>query len=49
MALIRTDDGREFALMECPHCETYEMHPPTDGRDGTFECATCFAMFRHVD
>lgn len=45
MALIRTDDGTVYSLMECPHCEGYEMHAPVEGRDGTFQCARCFAMF----
>jgi len=50
MALIRTDSGEVFALMECPHCEVYEMHGQAQGqRAGVFQCAWCFAMFTHAD
>ena len=49
VAIIRDDSGVENALMECPHCESYEMHAAVSDRDGTFQCALCFAMFRHLD
>ena len=49
MAIIRDDIGVEAALMECPHCESFATHRPVEGLYGTFHCATCFAMFRHLD
>jgi hypothetical protein len=49
VAIIRDEQGAEYALMECPHCESYEMHAPADGYPDTFQCAQCFAMFRHLD
>ena len=49
MAIIRDDGGVERALMVCPRCEAHAMHGPVEGSDGTFTCATCFAMFRNLD
>lgn len=49
VAIIQDDQGSQYALMECPHCESHEMHAPVPDRDGTFQCALCFAMFVDSD
>jgi len=48
VAIIRDENGVERALMECPHCESYELHVGVEGSEGTFQCATCYAMFRDL-
>jgi len=45
MAIVTDEQGNRFSLMECPHCEIYEMHQATPERQSTFQCRWCFAMF----
>jgi hypothetical protein len=49
VAIIQDDQGNQYALMECPHCDSYEMHAPLPGREGVFHCALCFATFNHSE
>jgi hypothetical protein len=45
VAIIADEQGNRSSLMECPHCEVYEIHQAVPDRPDTFQCRWCFAMF----
>ena len=48
MSILVDEAGNRWSLMECPHCEVYEMHAARPDGDG-FQCQHCFATFVDQD